>query len=254
MKYCYLFAILIVGLSSCTSYQYVSLKSNLDQTTNSKHYYFQDENVYVDFDFSGANFPTNIFLENTGNKPLYLDLEKTLFLENDVILRNAIPGNTGNISTFIEYEGQVSGVTTVNDHPNILYIPAGEKLSMYYAAFGFPYNQIIKLKSTPKVEKVKGYNYRIKSLELSKNESPTYEIDFYFYTDSIRESGYDVVATFWPGKIYSKNIKPAEFPFKSPNIFYTSHVNENAKAAGYLALAGVTLTALILIPDYEEEY
>src|SRR5690554_5710157 len=98
MHFLYLFTLLFIGLTSCTSYQYVSLKSDLDQTTLSKHYYYQDDKVYVDFDFSGANFPTNIYLENIGSKPLYLDLERTLFLENDVILRNAIPGNTGYIS------------------------------------------------------------------------------------------------------------------------------------------------------------
>lgn len=253
MKSFYLCATLIIGLSSCTSYQYVSLKSELDQTTTSKHYYYQDENVYLDFDFSGANFPTSIFLENIGNKPLYIDLEKTFFLENDVILRNAIPGTSGTISTFIEYEGQVSGVTNADEYPNILQIPSGEKISMYYNVFGFPYNQTVKYKSTPKMEKVKGYNYRIKSLELTKNESPNYEIDFYFYTDSTLERGYDVIAMFWPDKIYTKNTNPSEFPFKTPNIFHTSHVNQEAKVAASLTIIGVALTALILLPDYEEE-
>lgn len=252
MKDLYLFAAIIIGLSSCTSYQYVSLKSNLVQTKQSKHYYYQDDNVYVDFDFSGANFPASIFLENIGREPLYLDLEKTLFLENDVILRNAIPGNTGTISTFIEYEGQVSGVTISDERPFILFIPAGDKISMIYTVFGFPYNETIKVNSTPKTERIKGYNYRIKSLELTKNESPNYEIDFYFYTDSTRESGYDVIATFWPDKIYTQNKQPKEFPYKNPNIFYTSHENGDAKTAYYFVM-GLSLAALILLPDYEDE-
>lgn len=250
MKYLFFLAGLTIGLSSCTTYQYVSLKSDMRQTKESKHYYYQDENVYVDFDFSGANFPTSIFLENIGNNPVYIDLEKTFFLEDDVILRNAIPGTTGTISTFIEYEGRVSGVTNSDKYPNILYIPAGEKISMYYNVFGFPYNQAVKYKSTPKMEKVKGYNYRIKSLELTKIESPNYEIDFFFYTDSTLERGYDVIATFWPDKIYTKNTKPSEFPFKNPNTFHTSHINETAQAAGYLVL-GLSLSALLLLPDYE---
>ncbi|NEN23720.1 hypothetical protein G3O08_09430 [Cryomorpha ignava] len=252
MKYHYFSAALIISLSSCTSYQYVSLKSELDQTTESKHYYYQ-ENVYVDFDFSGANFPMSIFLENIGSEPLYLDLEKTLFLENDVILRNGIPGNTGNISTFIKYEGQVSGVKSSDEYPNILYIPSGEKISMFYDVFGFPYNEVVKLNSTPKKERVEGYNYRVKSLELPKNQSPDYEIDFYFYTDSTHEDGYDVIATFWPDKIYTKNTKPTEFPFRNPNTFHTSQVNEAAQTAGYLTIIGLPLTALVLIPDFEEE-
>lgn len=253
MKTLYFAAAIILGLSSCTSYQYVSLKSELKQTEKSNHYYYQDENVYVDFDFSGPNFPVSIFLENTGIEPLYLDLEKTLFLENDVILRNAIPGNTGNISTFKQYEGQVSGVVSVDDDNYILAIPAGEKILMTYPVFGFPYSELVKMNSTLKTEIVSGYSYRIKSLQLPQNKAPNYEVDFYFYTDSTLKNGYDVITTFWPAKIYTQNKQPSEFPLKSPNIFYTSKVNKGAKALGTMTLLGLYVGALILMADNIEE-
>jgi len=236
---------LIIALSSCKSYQYVNLESNLNQTTKTKHYYHQDENVYIDFDFSGADFPMSIYVENIGSDTLYFDLSKTLYLVNDVIVRDAVPSNEGRIVVYQDKFGSDVGVSEMDTNQNVLIIPSGEKLKMYFNGFLFPYDK--KLKKSMQAERVEsgGKIYYVNSTEISDNQSPDYQIDFYFSTDSNFENGYDVVCVFSPESVYSDSRKPQNFPIKDPTIFYTSYESQAGGAIATIAVLGIGLVGIL---------
>lgn len=249
MKIYTLSALILCALSSCTSYQYVKLQSNLEQTTKSKHYYHQDENVYLDFDFSGANLPMSIFVENVGKDTLYLDLARTFYLVDDVIVRNAIPDNEGRIRVHQDYHGQVTGITELETNPNVLIIPRGEKLKIYYNGFQFPYDKELKRKSrSTRVNSGGNYIY-LNKLDISKNENPDFEVDFFFSTDSKFLKGYDVVCVFTPQLVFTDTRKPQYFPFKEPTIFYTSHASNAGGAIATTLVIGIGLVGILAPKD-----
>ena len=251
MKNPILIACILIALSSCTSYQYVKLDSNLEQTTNSKHYYHQDENVYLDFDFSGPNLPMSIFVENIGRDTLYFDLSRTFYLVNDVIVRNAIPDKEGRIKVHQDYHGQLTGVRELESNENILIIPMGDKLKMYFDGFLFPYNKQFRNKSQSTRVLAEGKIHYINKLMLSDYETPDFEIDFFFATDPKFLNGYDVVCVFSPDAVYTDMRKPQNFPVKEPNVFYTSHKSQAGGAVATTLVLGIGI--LGILANYEED-
>lgn len=104
MRYIFTCSIFIVLLSSCSTYQYVTLSSP-DISKNDRHEFVaENDTMKLVYDFHGGNGPVRITAYNKLDRPLLLDLNRSVLIINN----KAIGLNTGKI----EVEGSIS--TSVN--------------------------------------------------------------------------------------------------------------------------------------------
>jgi hypothetical protein len=76
-----LYSILI--LSGCSRYQYISISSHLDQN-DKKEFVNENDTVSIKYSFTGENFPLTITLYNKLHQPLYIDLQRSTVVINNV--------------------------------------------------------------------------------------------------------------------------------------------------------------------------
>ncbi len=245
MKTIFCFALTIVLLTSCNSYQYTLLSSDLMQTTESHHYYIDNDNVYIDFDFSGSNFPISIFVLNVSSKDLYLDLTNTYFLENDIIVASAAlpPRRDGSdVSNFKE------GWTP--DQNRVL-IPPGENIKLLYRAFPLVYNKKIRKHSKRQLYEKYGERYILKYLDIPESAAPTFEISFTFGNSIDFQNAWTESAFFRPGIVFTSLEPPSSFPLKNPNLTYSSIHTEYGNASMSVFLLALS-ASVVLLGDYDQ--
>ena len=219
MKFLAFSIAIILSLSSCTTYQFTTLKSDLEKVEGTNNFYYQDSLVRFDFDFWGQNFPTSIIVENTGDNDLFLDLSRTLFLKNNVIVSDAVPKVQGVISGFVQDTGNIQAYTETSSSENTVYIPTGKKIELNYSIFSFPFSKEIRSKSTHVTER--GY-VEYTPYIFPQNSAPQYSIRFYFRNLETDKEGYAIECSFWPDMVITKSISPKKFEFRGPDAFFTN--------------------------------
>lgn len=245
MKPLFYFALALILLSSCKSYQYTQLSSEMKQTTESHHYYIDNASVYIDFDFSGSNFPISIFIENVGAQDLYLNLSRTVFLENDVIVASAaLPNRRSNISV-------AEPENSSESDPNIVLIPSGENIKLWYRTFPLPYNKKIRKHSKRQLYEEYGKKYILKYLDIPESAAPTYEIAFTFGNSVDFKNEWTESAFFHPGVVFTSLESPASFPIKNPNITYSTIHTAYGNASMSVFLIALSASA-VLLSDFDE--
>ena len=245
MKSIFYIAIGIILLSSCRSYQYTQLSSDLKQTTESHHYYINNDSVYIDFDFSGSNFPISIFILNVGSKDLYLDLSRTVFLENDVIVSSASLPKQRNDSL----ETDSIGVNSSN--PNKVLIPSGENIKLFYRAYSLAYNKNIRKKSKRELYEKYDKKYILKYHVIPESMAPLYEIAFTFGNSLDFKNGWTESAFFRPSVVFTSLESPKSFPIKNPNVTYSSIYTGYGNTS--MTVFVIALSAsVVLLSDYDE--
>lgn len=213
--------LLFLGLSSCTTYQYTVLKSDLEKAEGTNDFYYQDSLMRIDFDFWGENFPTSIFVENTSNTDLFLDLQRTLFFENDVIVSDAIPKRKGSISGYVRSTGNLYAYSETSSSENTAYIPSGKKIELHYSVFSSPFNKEIQKKGSFKTQQRDGQYIQNSKYIFPNGSAPQFSVRFYFRTAEADSIGYPIECTFYPGMIITNSILPNKFEFRGSDVFYT---------------------------------
>lgn len=245
MKYLAFFLLIILGLSSCTTYQYIALKSDLEKADNSGDFYYQDSLVRLDFNFWGQNFPVNVAVENIGDSDLYLDLARTLFLENDLIVSNAIQTEKGRISGNIDYmydglysSGTLSAVSETSVPSDVIYIPSGKKIELNYSAFSFPFSKEIRKESQSSINSPNNPSHSLERYVYPENTAPNYGVRFYFIPNDPKAKGHITECTFSPNLVLTGSTPPAEFDYKGSDLFYTKY-SQSDGVGGFLGIISV---------------
>lgn len=234
--------LIILGLTSCRSYQYTVLQSDLPKSEAS-NYYYQDSLVQIDFNFWGKNFPIRMTIANKSEAGLYLDLERTLFIRNDRVLRSAVRKTVKRTTTTVDttyflFHKDVSYHTKseVKVPPHVLYIPKGKRVVLKYTVFHFPYNKTIRKQSkVSTTESNKSIKY-VPQYVFPKNEKPVYAVHFYFQTDTHHPVEHTVQCTFSPKKVLTTSWEPLALGNLKPTTFYTMKANRGGKALGQLGV------------------
>jgi hypothetical protein len=68
--------LMVITFSSCSTYQYVFLKSNLNQNEK-KEFYYENDSFLINYSFSGKDCPLNIHVYNKLSVPLYVNWRKS---------------------------------------------------------------------------------------------------------------------------------------------------------------------------------
>lgn len=71
----------VMLMSSCTSYQYVTVSGNLPQG-ESNDFYVENDSVLVWFSFDGYHGPVTLEINNKLSKPVYIDWSKSSLIIN----------------------------------------------------------------------------------------------------------------------------------------------------------------------------
>lgn len=241
-------------LSSCHSYQYVILKSELPKDASAHSVFYHEENgAVVYFDFYGVGMPIDITIHNDAEEDLYFDLSRSIFLQNGQVVA------TGSSMEVISQVAQphapqahasptLPGMAYPVSH--VVYIPPGSHMVIdaypflvdykrhvhfFYGLYDHPApdpglanSQWAKLDGT-------GSNYEVQ-LRLARNAD---------LSDAWNAGG-----KFTESHMYQTSLNPNHFPIKSGDVYINHHYRAGLATLGWLAaLFGL----LLLIGDGETE-
>jgi hypothetical protein len=68
--------LIVLSLCSCTRYQYVAIDSNLPRNQQNE-YLVENDSMRITYNFQGWEGPLNINIENKGDKPFYINWQKS---------------------------------------------------------------------------------------------------------------------------------------------------------------------------------
>jgi hypothetical protein len=134
----YLFALIpiILGLSSCSSYQYMTLSSP-QLTKNDKHQFvFENDTMRLTYDFNGSGGPVSIDIFNKTSQPLYVNWKKSALIRNERFLsyfdrRVEFYGSGGSVSyrigRFTASNSSFAGTLTLPE--GVDFIPPGSSVA-----------------------------------------------------------------------------------------------------------------------------
>lgn len=118
---------LVLSLTGCKQYQYLTLNSQMERTNNPYEFVEENDIYKITYYFNDAALPLKIKVFNKGNDPLYIDWQKSHVILN----QKSIPywDNTGRLSGKVDsYEflggyatGDIEGSVTFAEQ--VSYIP-----------------------------------------------------------------------------------------------------------------------------------
>lgn len=73
--------------SGCSRYQFLSVSSQLEKN-NQEEYINENDTVLIRYKFSGENTPFTVKIYNKLNKPIYVDLRRSLVVMNNLQVNN----------------------------------------------------------------------------------------------------------------------------------------------------------------------
>jgi len=105
-------ALLIVAMSSCSTYQYVTLSSPQVPKNDKNEFIFENDTMKLVYNFHGEGGPMNLTVYNKTSQPLYVDWKKSALIE----------GNQP--TSLFNRNVQISGTsTTSNNYPRTRLTP-----------------------------------------------------------------------------------------------------------------------------------
>jgi len=144
-----LFALLGL-LSSCTTYQHVTLISDLPAEPQSGRFYAEDGDVTISYDFEGHNLPVTSIIQNSGDSILYVDLAASVYTVNGQVVSNAFGSKVvrfQSLTSSYEYQSfdfidsRTEGQAIVPPDKSIIAIPAGMYARVVNRPFGVGFDQ-----------------------------------------------------------------------------------------------------------------
>jgi|GEM_PF-3653168 len=226
---------LLLALTSCTNYQYVQLESNLERDPGHNRFYYNDEGLYLDFNFWSSDGSTTIYVRNEGELDIYYDLEKTLFMKNDGILRNGAPESA------VRFDGTVHG-----NSASRIRIPPGRYLSITYRVFALPYNKVWKQRAVREKHEMDGLTYVTRKYDFDSSEPHRLEVLLHFYVDAEEPYTREIRGEFNPTYALFTTLSPEYFKGGGPTATYAVDYGNQALLIDAAVITGLTIVATSL--------
>lgn len=244
------FPLTVFILSSCSRYQYVTVKGVDINQNEQQEFVVDNDTVMIRYNFNGLNAPINITIENKLNVPVYIDWRQSALIINDkaisyvpntVPLTGTITGssvnwNRSNTSTS---SGNIEVKAMLND--DLGFIPPRSYINKN--PMGVTNKFFSPLDSAFRHEKLKlnnGFPYaRVKHATFSEQSSP---LQFRSYLTIIigdqtaKPVSYD--QTFYISDIYATELKPKTFwtnRRSKGNQYYVKETTGFGKGFGVVA-------------------
>lgn len=218
--YLMLFVNLIL-LAGCSRYQYMYVSSHLDQN-DKKEFIVENDTVQIKYSFTGENFPLTITLYNKLRQPIYIDLERSTVVMNNMQI--AGPFYRENQISFV---APLSFATlysnTLKDQP----IELNPKDSSIHEVTQINLGKIYSFDevTTP-------INFRI-ILALTVNDDYSYPTFFDY--------------SFWVSDILQTTAGPKSMPDKPSNQFFIRKTTGYGVMSGWVGVIGLLLLATLLL-------
>ncbi len=227
-----LITLFVITLTSCTSYQYVKLGSSLQVNDQNSRYYFEDNSVYIDFDFWAQDFQQVIHIKNTGDEPIYIDLEKSIFVKNNMVVRDLL---------FPTFAPGSSYYNQSSDSP-VLFIPSGRVMELHYRAYPVIYSKSDKRKGESKyLREANRTAITAYHTELDQKIQSLLEIEFYLADNPDFNNSYTLTFPFYATDVYTTSSAPNRFPLSNAQSYYTV----KASQAGVGLVVGLMLAGAV---------
>ena len=211
----------LILLAGCSRYQYMYVSSHLDQN-DKKEFIVENDTVQIKYSFTGENFPLTITLYNKLRQPIYIDLERSTVVMNNMQI--AGPFYRENQISFV---APLSFATlysnTLKDQP----IELNPKDSSIHEVTQINLGKIYSFDevTTP-------INFRI-ILALTVNDDYSYPTFFDY--------------SFWVSDILQTTAGPKSMPDKPSNQFFIRKTTGYGVMSGWVGVIGLLLLATLLL-------
>ena len=242
-----------MATTSCMTYQYVTLSSNLEENIDHE-FTFENDSLVIRYNFSGNNCPVNVYVENKLNTPLYVDWKRSAIIEN----KQSIPywqdesffeGNAQGAILKTDYVfSSTSTDITGNIHRNesVTFLPPGS----------FQQTNMILLqeKSISTADPKKDYSETVRTptglskayfYDFEKENSPKKFRSFLtLAVDPSFQNTFTVDHEFWVSEITESSLAPASFT-RDKDDGNQYHVSKSTGVGAFLGV--IFLVGLIAL-------
>ncbi len=258
MKNYYLVSVLtcvVVLFSSCSSYQFATLNSSLEQPF-ADGFIFENDTLQLHYVFEGPNCPLNLNVYNKLDVPLRINWDQSSLIVNGEsfpIKPSVATFNTeySEVSTELYYntysDGSSSGTIVNNDRSGFVPPKASMRLSDINICTKFLDTNNANKSEKRTIVAANGKVYNVNAFEFNKETSPLYFRCFVSYSvEQSKEIKY-IDNDFWVTSIYKT--LDTQMPTQA-NCFYVSKSTGFAAVVGVAALTGL---AIVAIDNYDVE-
>lgn len=233
-------------LTGCTSFQYLSIDSSVEENENG--FTTKNDSIQISYEFTGSG-TMEVEVHNLSNQLIYVDWNKSALIKDGQSYslannQSQLEARTNSIDWFnngIE-TGNVSGTITSPTTTN--YIPAGSFVRYQTKKINFEqYN----LKLSPGVEKITVSNYRMKKLTVDPIEAERFQT-LLFIADEVNENRSIYQHEFWISEIIETQYNDLRLDGNKVKFSKTTGAGKVLGTVGGLALLTVLVAA-----ELEEE-
>jgi hypothetical protein len=216
----FLLCITIVFASGCSSYQYISVSSHLQQNEK-KEFINENDTVLITYTFSGENFPVTITVYNKLKQPLYIDLG-----------RSPVIFNNRQSNAFLNQDEQISFIAPLS------------YVTLKSSPLKYDFIETDTIDKTGKV-KISGSNSSGKTKSYSEQTTPVF-LRIILAITTNEDYSYPTFFdySFWVSDIIQTSARPSSMPDRTSNQFF---IRKNASHNGQWLFYGILVTALVVL-------
>ncbi|WP_439182906.1 hypothetical protein [Carboxylicivirga taeanensis] len=239
----------ICCLTSCSSYQFATLNSSLEQPF-SDGFIYEDDSIQLHYAFNGPNCPLYLTIYNKLEVPVRIHWDQSsMVVDGATFPLNpsvaTFDANYSEVSINGDYStytnGSGSGSVVNNDRSGFIPPKASLRISNVTICSQFlDTGQAIKYERRNFVAD-NGKSYQVKAYDFSKEVSPLYFRCFVSYSVDPSDQLRYVDNDFWVTSIYK--LVDYQLPERA-NQFYLTKSTGVGTAVGVAALAGLTIIAI----------
>jgi hypothetical protein len=241
---------LTVLLTSCQTYQYISVESNTARRDGNYQFYYENDSLLLQYSFNGYNGPVLVTIHNKTDRPLYVDWKKSaLIIQGNALSyytsTQQLTGSTNSTQyrsgSTVSQSGTITG--EIRGQEGIDFIPprSMKEQSSLTVLSGF-------LDNLPDTEmkKQRPYGYQdmpaLWTLNFNSSNSP-FQWRSYLTLYFEEKKEFSVEHDFYVSAIRQGNSTPKAVPVLTDrkDVLYTSKMSQGGKAVGGALLAGVVL-------------
>lgn len=244
-------------LSSCQTYQYLTIDSKSVKRDSSQQFVVENDTLLLQYNFSGYNGPIKLTVHNKSDKPIYIDWKKSAMIVQGKAYSYYSPNMQLNGSYSGEQLNWGNGIRTSNGtigaeiraQEGIDFLPpkALKEKSSLYLLNGY-YEAIQEGQMTKQYPDNDINQPRIKSVSYDEEQSP-FRLRSYltFYTAEPDSKSFTMEQEFFVSSIGVSNNGPDYLPSyqNRGNRFYTSKISGVGKGVGIVAGIGILTTVAV---------
>ncbi|MCT4588242.1 MAG: hypothetical protein N4A71_10500 [Carboxylicivirga sp.] len=247
----------IVLFSSCSSYQFATLKSDLEQPF-SDGFIYENDTIQLHYAFNGLNCPLQLSIYNKLNQPIYIDYNRSSLIINGETFplnpeTSSINVNYSETETELNHhsytDGHSSGSITHNDRRGFIPPQSLLKLDNVNICNGFMETKLGSGDDQRTLVAENGQSYNVKAYDFTRENSPLLFRSFVSYKANSKEDWKYIDSNFWVSSIYQT--VDTRLPAKA-NQFFVSRSTGVGEVVGLAALTGLAIIA-IDSTDIEED-